>query len=157
MLVVNPIPEDIFNYSFYSIKTPETGHFVSKCRWAVFMLACKPGNKILTMVANAFESYLSKTYTFIDYFLFDQFIDMLYNSDPEIKKMIDKIPLNNPEVHWLGNHLCETYNNNNFKRICSNTDMFKLSTRAFTTEQLHANPYSYYSKIAILFCNKISL
>lgn len=151
MLVVKPIPKEIFNYPFYSIKTPEIGHFISKCRWAVFMLGCKPGNRILVKVARAFEIYLDRTDVFIDYFLFDQFIDMLYKSDTTIRQMIDNVPANNPEVHWLGDKLCEDYNEDDFNKVTSHTDMFKLSTRTYSTEQLNTNRNSYYSKLKRYF------
>lgn len=144
MLVTKHIPDKYFSSPFFSIKTKNEGFFVSQCRWAVFALACQPGNILMTKVAKAFELYLSETCIFADYFMFDHFIDMLYNSDDEIKRLIDDVSLNNPQVHWLGAHIASEFDSAEFSKIEEDTTMFKLSNRAYSLDELNKEG-TYYS------------
>lgn len=154
MLVTKPIPDEIFNYQFYSIKTENSGYFVSQCRWAVFMLACKPGNVILTKVSKAFERYLLTTDVFADYFMFDHFIDLLYKSNNEVKTMIDAVPYNNPDVHWLGGKLCDRFDAGKLMALSSRTTLFKLSNRAYSIDELNKHDDTYYSHIKKMYLPK---
>lgn len=128
MLLTKPIPEEWFKSTFYTIKTQPEGHYVSQCRWAVFCLAGMKGSPIYSLLANAFEQYLSSGKVFVDYFMFDHFIDILYRSVPEIKHQIDQVPYNNPDVHSLGTMLFEEDNVENYDKLCQHTYLYKLST-----------------------------
>jgi len=151
MLVTKPISDEIFSYPFYSVKTANEGYFVSQCRWAVFMLACKPGNIILTKVSKAFERYLLATDVFADYFMFDHFIDLLYKTDAEVKEMIDNIPYNNPCVHRLGGKLCDKYDPQQYESMTCETSFFKLNNRAYSVDELNEIPDSFYAHFRDLY------
>lgn len=140
MLLTKPVSEEIFKSSFYTIKSKPFGFFVSRCRWSVFMLAAKKDCVIFKKIAKAFELYLEKTDTFIDYFLFDHFFDLLYQTDPIIKDLIDSVPFNNLAVHDLNSILCDNYEERRIASIMENTYMFKLSNRSYTVDQLKNNP-----------------
>lgn len=144
MLVTQPIDEAVFNAPFYSIKTAEEGHFVSKCRWAVFALACPRNSGIMTKTGKAFENYLSSTDLFIDYFLFDHFIEMLYQTDESVREAIDTLPYNNPATHRLTPILTLDFNPSEFEVLTGSTSLFKLNIRAYTAKQLAGNPRSLY-------------
>jgi len=145
ILLTAPLPEVWFKSDFHSIKTVDTGRFVSRCRWAVFALACKPGHKLFTIIADAFDEYLKHHDIFIDYFLFDHFIDSLYQENGNIRKTIDCIPLNNPQIHTLNKILCSDFDDNEYKRLTYDTGIFKLNTRTYSSEELNSNPDSYYA------------
>ncbi len=147
MLLTAPVDESIFGMDFFSIKIPEQGHFVSRCRWSVFALGCKPGNPILSKVAYAFEKYLNDTDIFIDYFLFDHFIELIYQTFPDARKMIDDIPYNNPNVHELSRILTHPFDSRTWNRIMADTSMFKLNSRAYTSKELDAADNSFYSYV----------
>lgn len=150
MLVTSPIDQSIFDYEFYSIKTQSEGHFVSNCRWAVFMLACKPNNKIMSLVSEAFTHYLLSTDLFIDYFLFDHFIDMLYQIEKDVKRQIDEIPLNNLNVHKLNPLLSSKYDDNKFISLTSDTSFYKLANS--NPAPLNNDvPDSYYAHLKNMF------
>ena len=144
ILTTSPIPDYIFQQPFWTIKIKPFGNFVSQCRWSVFALEGQKDNPLFVKLSKAFELYLSETSIFIDYFLFDHFIDLFYNSDPEIKKLIDDVPFNNPEVHALEPRLCQDFNSSWWKKIKENTSFFKLSNRSYTSAQLNSNPDSFY-------------
>lgn len=148
MWLASPIDSAIFKMPFWSIHTPNDGYFVSQCRWAVFALAAKRHNLLMVAVARCFDEYLKQTDTFIDYFMFDQFIDMLQQQSPELHSMIEAIPINNINVHKLDHLLTTIFNEDEYHRITAGTQLFKLSYKSHTAEQLDDIPDNYYHYLA---------
>lgn len=144
MFVIKDIPEAIFDAPFFSIKTVETGYFVSHCRWAVFCLAGPKNSLLFQKVAQLFNAYLSRANLFIDYFMFDQFIDILYQHNTEIKRMIDNVPINNPHIHDLSPILIQPFDRSKFQQLIRDTYLFKLSWRLYSEAELNENKNNYY-------------
>ena len=151
MFVAQDLPEEIFEMPFFSIKTANQGYFVSQCRWAVFCLGARKGNPIFVQLASLFEQYLLKTDVFVDYFLFDNFIDMLYKRYPILKEQIDALPMNNPRVHDMAPLLCDCISDEAYSELVRDTYLFKLSYKSFRKEELFARPDNLYNRICI--CN----
>ena len=149
MLVTKDVPQEIFEYPFFSIKTENRGYFVSQCRWAVFCLGTQKGNPLFTHLASLFEQYITKTDIFVDYFLFDNFIDMLYKRNPMIREQIDSLPFNNPCVHDIAPLLCKQISEDDFDKLTKDTYMFKLSHKRYTSDMLLKNPDNLYHRLAI--------
>lgn len=151
MLITADLPEDIFKMPFYSIKTKPFGNFVSECRWAVFCLYSTKRNPLFIAVSKLFDLYNEVGQPFIDYFMFDQFIDILYQNKLEIRSMIDAIPYNNPLVHSLQPLLNRRFDESEWQRLTAETYMFKLSWRQFGDDELTANSGTYYSYLRNLY------
>lgn len=149
MLVTRDLPQEIYNYPFFSIKTENRGYFVSQCRWAVFCLGAQKGNPLFIYLASMFEQYITKTDIFVDYFLFDNFIDMLYKRYPIIREQIDNLPLNNPCVHDIAPLLCKQISEDDFDKLTKDTYIFKLSHKRYTSDMLLKNPDNLYHRLAI--------
>lgn len=147
MLVTRDLPQEIFNSPFFSIKTENRGYFVSQCRWAVFCLGTQKGNPLFLQLASLFEQYITKTDIFVDYFLFDNFIDMLYKRYPIIREQIDNLPLNNPRVHDMASLLCENVPDEKFNSLTKDTYLFKLSHKQFNPTELTSEENNLYKKI----------
>lgn len=128
ILCTAPLDNEIFERNFWTIKTKEEGHYVSKCRWSVFALAAEKNNLLFSLLSEIFEEYLKKYPVLIDYFMFDQLINMLYDEVPEIKQMIDEVSYNNPEVHELNKYL-KGEDTHSLDEIFKNTSLFKLSNK----------------------------
>lgn len=144
LLAIKNLPEDIFNRPFFSIKTQEIGHYVSRCRWAVFCLAGEKNNILFQKVASLFNIYLSHTDLFVDYFMFDQFIDILCRHNQEIRKMIDDVPINNIHTHDLSPILIQPFDRSKFQQLTRDTYLFKLSWRLYSEAELTENKDNYY-------------
>ena len=136
MLVTKDLPQDIFEMPFFSVKTENQGYFVSQCRWAVFCLGAAKGNPLFVQLASLFEQYLTTTDLFVDYFMFDNFIDLLYRRYPIIREQIDALPLNNPRVHDMAPLLCSHVSDKDFEGLVKDTYLFKLSYKNYTSEML---------------------
>lgn len=136
MLVTRDLPQEIFEVPFFSVKTESRRYFVSQCRWAVFCLGAQKGNPLFVQLASLFEQYLMSTDLFVDYFLFDNFIDMLYKRYPVIKTQIDNLPMNNPRVHDMAPLLCNKVSDKQYEDMVKDTYLFKLSYKNYTSEML---------------------
>ena len=142
----SPINELFFSKPFHTIHIAPYGNFVSQCRWAVYCLSCKPGNKLFSVLEILFADYLSSESLFIDYFLFDQFIDLLYQKDAEIRQMIDDVPMNNPRIFALADILTDSFEPTNWERYIADTELFKLNWKKYGKDALSAAPAgSFYS------------
>ena len=148
MLVTADLPQEIFEMPFFSIKTENQGYFVSQCRWAVFCLGAAKGNPLFVQLASLFEQYLTTTDLFVDYFLFDNFIDMLYQRYPVIGKQIDALPLNNSRVHDMAPLLCNKVTEEEYANLTRETYMFKLSYKLFEPSALVGDKENLYNRIA---------
>lgn len=152
LLVTRDLPETIFNTPFFSIKTKEFGYFVSRCRWAVFCLAGWKHNILFERLCDCFTAYFEHTDVMIDYFMFDQLIDMLYTQNEEIRNMIDKVPYSNPFVHGMNRLLLNDFDVQVYKQLTESTFFFKLNWKAYTQEQLTENRNNYFNTL-LRHCN----
>lgn len=133
-----PIDEVFFNSDFHSIRLAPFGNFVSRCRWAVYCLGAKPGNRLFVMLERLFSAYLEKEHLFIDYFLFDQFIDMLYKRDEQIREMIDNVPMSNPHIMDASPILLDSFKRDRWNELVADTDLFKLNWKLYSADSLEA-------------------
>ena len=147
MLVTEDLPQEIFEMPFFSTKTPNRGYFVSQCRWAVFCLGAKKGNPLFVQLASLFEQYLTTTDLFVDYFLFDNFIDMLYKRYPMIREQIDALPMNNPRVHDMAPMLCDKISDEALAELTKDTYLFKLSYKLFEPTVLESDKENLYNRM----------
>ena len=115
---------------FFSIKQkPDSIHFVSQYRWAVWILGCSPqiGQILFDCLENLFKAYLKKYSLFIDFFLFDYFLAVMYDEIPLVKQLVDNCPYNNPNAYELGNLLNKEFNEDAFVQLKENNTFHKLS------------------------------
>jgi hypothetical protein len=148
MLCTKPLVNRFFDSSFHSIKIHPFGSFVSQCRWAVYCLSAPAGSKLFGMLKQLFEEYLSVEDYFVDYFMFDQFIAMLYERDSAIRQMIDDVPFSNEDIMSLEGLLNEQFDEEEWKRLTHSTSLFKLSWKM----KVEANSsLTYYNYLKSLF------
>ena len=115
---------------FFSIKQmPDSIHFVSQYRWAVWILGCSPqiGKILFDCLENLFKAYLNKHSLFIDFFLFDYFLAVMYDEIPLVKQLVDNCPYNNPNAYDLGGLLNKEFNEDAFVQLKENNTFHKLS------------------------------
>lgn len=136
LLCVSPLSHNLLNDDFGTIKTIEQGTFVSRCRWAVYCLRASKGNRLFVLLERLFVEYLKTETLFVDYFLFDQFISMLYDKDEEIRSMIDRVPVSNPNIFVLADILHHKYDAQLWGNLCTDTDIFKLNWKKYSEEKI---------------------
>ena len=127
IFVSNDIDDDIFNFSFYSIKNQEWGYFISKCRWSLYFLAGQKNNILFVKLKKLLFDYWFEEERIVDYFLVDYFIDFLYNSDDKIKLLIDNVPFSNETINELNECINDVIDIDNLYRLFLSTRYSKLT------------------------------
>lgn len=142
---VRDIPEEVFDRPFYSIKIPEYGYYVSRCRWTVGFLAGWKGNPLFGAIFSLFCDYLRQNRVQIDYLMMDYFIDILYQRNEIIRSQIDNVPYNNSELYSLKTAIAETFDPIRFNGIIEKTDILKLDWRDYReSDFIGSNTNLYY-------------
>ena len=102
---------------------------VRENRWLTFCIYLSKHNILAEFLRIVFFLYVKSKNHFIDYFLFDYFISIAYDTLPEIRIMIDSVPENNPKVHEIYHRLNLNYEYNSvlFENICNDTFFHKLN------------------------------
>lgn len=131
IFATKPIEESVFQFPFWSIKTPEEGLYVSRCRWAVFCMATPRGGLVAEFVAYALNEWWRHWNNPVDYLFMDYIIDNLYDHNDDIRQMIDAVPYNNPEVHSLRDLMGLPCSMEDLVRLQNSTSLFKLNWRQF--------------------------
>ena len=148
VLVTNKIPDKIFNYPFYSIKTEKWGHFISECRWTLFFMAS--GSKDICffgLLRELLFEYWKKEDRIIDYFLLDYFIVLSYEKIIDCRKMIDQIPYNNPEVNKLESIMNDEFNPIEFSNVLNTTTFHKLTFKRKYKSDFGSEKFTYFGYI----------
>lgn len=147
MLVTRPLPDCIFDRSFFTIKSQPFGHFVSECRWTGFCIAAWKNHPLVLNAYRILLDYWSHEHTQIDYFLIDYAIDIIYRSAPMARQTIDSIPESNKNLQMLNRILPLQYDEAQFAELTRDTYLFKLSRKTYTEAELTRNPDSYYNHL----------
>jgi len=133
-----PLPEICSHLGFWTPK--DDGEIITTCfgaknwivregRWLTFCLYTSKNNVLPDFVRALYFAYVKSNNIMIDYFIFDYFISIAYETLPEIRVMIDSVPDNNPKVHEIHHRLNPNYEYNKdlFDTICKNTFFHKLN------------------------------
>ncbi len=124
------ITQDLINLPFYTNNIQDGDKYngyVSKGRWSAFFMSGAKNNPIFVGLRDIFFEYWKTHNYLIDYFLIDYCICMMYDNVPVVKELIDKVPVNNKEIHTFLNILFEKYDKNLYNQLTKTTKIFKLS------------------------------
>ncbi|QNQ80527.1 capsular polysaccharide synthesis protein [Lactobacillus sp. PV034] len=105
VLATKKIQNSILKKEFYSIKTENYTNDPSHGRWTTFCMEAIQGSIIMKYLVNAFNIYFKKYNYMVDYILLDYFILLAYESNNQVRLIIDNIPKNNSHVFDLRKYL----------------------------------------------------
>jgi len=122
---------------------------VRENRWLTFCFYLSKHNILAEFVYTMFFAYIETNKVFIDYFLFDYFIAIAYDTIQDVRVMIDSVPGNNPKVHEIYHrlNLDSEYNKILFDEICNDTSFHKLNWKEATNEYTTDNKLTNYGYI----------
>ncbi len=147
MFLTKDIDDEIINRDFFSMKSAPEGLYVSECRWAGFCMLMNRGSMLPHILQSMITQYWEKHDWLIDYFMLDYLIDMAVNHYPDVKKLINDNPTNNPQLHALSPLLCSKYDEKLYQHITKNTSFFKLSWKLFSDSELLKHKDNFYNMI----------
>ncbi len=128
-------------FTIKSSKVSDT--FVSDYRWSVSLIGCNKGNILFAKLQQLMESYIFSHKEFIDFFLFDYFIAILYDQNEAIRLMIDSVEVNNEGFYELSK-IINSPEKNLADKYLSSQSFHKLSwkTRYYKTTNGKPTIYS---------------
>ena len=136
----------VFDYEIWTTKRSDNNLYIPKGRWTGFAMGGWSHSILFDLMKDLFDEYWRRYDVLIDFFLIDLFIELLYRTVPEVKKLIDDIPYNNIGVQKLWPMLCEEFNEQNFKHLTMDADLYKLSWR-INVEPVINGHYTIYGKL----------
>lgn len=111
--------EDIFN-SF--------SWWISYGRWTTSVQGTTLiHNPLFALVKDTFNAYLHDFDEFMNYFLIDFLMALVYKNIPIVKKFLDDIPINNTGLHFVRGHLNEIYAACPYDKILRGNFLHKLN------------------------------
>jgi len=161
VLLTKPLPDLPNICSHLGFWTPkDNGEILETCfgaknwiiregRWLTFCLFMSKNNILAEYVRDLFFNYVKKYNVFIDYFLFDYLISIAYDTNQDIRVMIDSVPANNPKIHEILHRLNLNYEYNKtlFDEICEINDFHKLNWKEEFSEFTKDNKLTNYGYI----------
>ena len=93
------------------------------------MCGCRKGNLLMRAALDVFTEYWKCYDRLIDYVLIDYTYNLLYEHVPSIKKMIDSVPINNPDIWTQQLNLGKVCTKEHFQDLLTNplADVYKFS------------------------------
>lgn len=86
-------------------------------------------NPLFVFVKEFFNEYFKEFDEMLDYVLVDFAIELAYNNVPCVKKEMDAVPINNPDINTLIFRMNDLYDDFPFDKIFKNNFLFKLNWR----------------------------
>ena len=135
---IQPLPEICNHLGFWVPK--DDGEIIKTCfgaknwiiregRWLTFCYYTTKNNLLPDYVRALFFAYIKKYNKLIEYFCFDYFTAIAYDTNADVRVMIDSVPPNNQQIHELYHRLNfnYAYNKELFDDICKNNFFHKLN------------------------------
>jgi hypothetical protein len=130
--------------AFFTIKHKNDGTYVSECRWTGFCIGGNKGNILFNCMSDLLCEYWKREDVLIDYFIFDYFLALAYESVGAIKAMIDTNPFNNLQLYDIRYKLKSEFDNTSLEEICADTEFHKLTWKeSFPTTTSDGKPTFY--------------
>ena len=129
IFVADDIAEEIFNSDYYVIRHEENfySYGVNRDRWITYLQAAKKNSILCSFGYDFLVEYWKKQNFLIDYMLIDYVVELAYQEFPEVKNLLDSVPLNNPENEGLRPLLNSKWDEKKFAALIRSTNFFKLT------------------------------
>ena len=111
------IPEGIFERNYFTVRHAYKKNVrnVSKERWTGFLQASESNSILSDFVYHFFLEYWKNQKILIHYLLIDYVYALAYNEIPACRKILDDVPLNNPELYSLDDLMSSKFDENLYK------------------------------------------
>ena len=129
--LTSPLTEQILrnSNSFYTIRSdkPLWNGDIAEGNWSINFLKLPSKNLLAQFVLNSFYYYFIANERPVHYFMTDLLIRIAYTEYSDIHDMIDSCGQSQPSVLALQNLLSETFYDEDWNELTSDTTIFKLS------------------------------
>lgn len=137
LLLTQMIDVSIFDKEFYSFNLDHSiqppagiGQKITICKWAGFMLGSSYlHHPLFEYIRSSLERYWTEHDCDIDYFLLNSIIRVAYDSNNDVKRLIDSIPVNNSNLYKLSPIINEIWDERQWETLTRNNTFFKLTQK----------------------------
>lgn len=156
--VTCPIDRELLERPFYSQKTINDFYvkrYVTKSRWASWMMISSVDEELFKFVAFVMNDYYLKHETLIDYYFIDYVIEIAYNRLLSVQNNIDAVETNNTMAFELYNSFNMVYDKKWFNKIIDSTQFLKFTYKSELieyTESGELTNYGFFKKKYIGGC-----
>lgn len=138
------IPEWIFDRNYFTVRHAyKNVRNVSKERWTGFLQASESNSILSDFVYHFFLEYWKNQKILIHYLLIDYVYALAYNEIPACRKILDDVPLNNPELYSLDDLMSSKFDENLYKKLTADTMFFKLTWKKTYKKSVFGNETFY--------------
>ena len=125
------LPEDLFRMPIFTCKSPEREcGYISRYRWTSFCFGGYRNGPLFRFMRDALDASWTRSGRSIDYLLVDHLIALAYSEIPEIRALMESIPVNNLHRDDLQAAMNEALPAEAFDRVIQDdTVLYKLSWR----------------------------
>lgn len=125
LLLTQPLPEIVTSSSFYTNRLNKwDDNNVAGGRWSTFFMACHQGNLMMKATLKVFVEYWHRYDKAVDYVWMDYIFNLLYKHIPSIKKMIDSVPENNPDIWIMQTRIATPFSREEFNTLLADKSRF---------------------------------
>lgn len=125
LFLTQPLPELVTLSAFYTNhqdKRDQTN--VSGGRWSSFFLACHKGNLMMKAALDVFAEYWHRYDDLVDYVMIDYVFNLLYESIPSVKEMVDSVSENNPDIWIMQTKIAAPFSKEEFDALIADKSRF---------------------------------
>lgn len=132
VLVTSDISNLCKDYKYYTKKSDMVelhfGNYLLQGRFAIHLLKIDNNELLINFLYDALMYYYKKFDVPVDYYLTNLLVDIAYKEFPEVKKMMDKLQINDHGIESkLNEKLNKEFDNNLYKVFTNNMPFQKLS------------------------------
>lgn len=121
------IPEDIFQYQFYSLNGPFRNVIGLEWQWTSFYMSGQPGNVLSKRMVDFFYQYWKEHQHAITYLFLDCWISTMYRHCNDVKTIIDKMPCTDMNVFALDNIMNMPYDKEELQSVLKKSYIHKIT------------------------------
>ncbi|MCQ2052884.1 MAG: capsular polysaccharide synthesis protein [archaeon] len=144
LFFVNKIPSDWFKPDFFSIKNePSDYEYISRNQWSTFIMG--GGAFFFKPLSDFMLEYAKQEDDFIEYMTIDVFMSIMFD-DERFHSLLNKVPVQNSQLHLLRQFLNEAYNDQIMARLKTSNICFKLTYKMTFVENNNGHD-TFYKRI----------
>lgn len=126
-LVTEPIKENIFNETFFSIHKLNFSENISKSRWTANLIYVPSKTNFMQNIRNMYCKFRDQNDRLFEYFLIDYCFAYEYDHNTTFKNLIDNIAYSNSCSFKLQEHINEPFDEILWNNWLKDTSFFKMS------------------------------
>ena len=135
---------DFFSLNHPPLDTNKMERTICDYKWSGYCLAGQKGKSYFKHIREIYIYYVRKYPLFLHYLMMDYFILSEYDSNPEFKTLVDRLPILAPaeKVFFLRDYDDKPFDGNEWREVLTHTPIMK-TTYKINKEELIPNSYLY--------------